>query len=78
MIDRLRQGPGEEARREMAVTDDSPPPSRWTLQTIRATFQIFRDLTLGGVLRALRRRLGIGLRSGGGPALQPRPQIRDR
>jgi transposase len=39
----------------MAVTDASPPPSRWTLRTIRATFDFFRAMTLGGVWRALQR-----------------------
>jgi transposase len=63
LIERLHQGPGEEARREMAVTETTPPPSRWTLRTIRATFARFHDQTLGGVWRALERR-GIGLRSG--------------
>jgi len=63
LIERLHQGPGEEARQEMAVTDTSPPPSRWTLRTIRATFEPFGDLTLGGVWRALQR-CGAGLRSG--------------
>ena len=47
----------------MAVTDTSPPPSRWTLRTIRASFDLFRGLTLGGVWRSLER-CGIGLRSG--------------
>jgi transposase len=61
--ERLRQGPGAEARTEMAVTDASPPPSRWTLRTIRATFDCFRNLTLGGVWRALER-CRVGLRSG--------------
>jgi hypothetical protein len=63
LIERLHPGPGAEARQEMAVTDASPPPSRWTLRTIRATFDIFRDLTLGGVWRALERSRA-GLRSG--------------
>jgi transposase len=47
----------------MAVTDSSPPPSRWTLRTIRATFDIFSHLTLSGTWRALEQRYGIGLRS---------------
>ena len=63
LLERLRQGPGEEARQEMAITETSPPPSRWTLRTIRATFEEFHDLTLGGVWRALER-CHIGLRSG--------------
>ena len=48
VLDRLRQGPGEEAR-EMAVTDTTPPPRRWTLRTICATFDIFSVMTLSGV-----------------------------
>ena len=63
LLERLRQGPGVEARQEMAVTDTSPPPSRWTLRGIRATFDLFRDLTLSGVWRALDR-CRAGLRSG--------------
>lgn len=63
ILERLRQGPGEEARQEMAATESSPPPSRWTLRGIRATFDLFKGLTLGGVWRALDRR-GVGLRSG--------------
>jgi transposase len=47
----------------MAVTDTSPPPSRWTLRTIRCTLEPFRGLTLSGVWRALRR-CRVGLRSG--------------
>jgi transposase len=47
----------------MAVTDTGPPPSRWTLRTIRCTIEAFRGLTLGGVWRGLRRH-GVGPRSG--------------
>jgi len=72
LIERLHQGPGEEARQEMAVTDTSPPPSRWTLRTIRATFEPFRDLTLGGVWRALRR-CAIRLRTGVVQQFSPDP-----
>src|SRR5262245_42514139 len=57
----------------MAVTDTSPPPSRWTLRTIRATFAIFRDLTLGGVWRSLERQ-GIALRSGAVQHYSPDPE----
>jgi transposase len=60
ILERLRQGPGEEARQEMATTAETPPPSRWTLRTIRATFDVFRDLSLSGLWRALERgRLGL-------------------
>src|SRR6516165_6761692 len=73
-LDRLRQGPGEEARREMAVTDSTPPPSRWTLRTIRATFAVFRGMTLSGVWRALEGRFGIALRSGAVQHYSPDPE----
>ena len=73
LIERLRQGPGEEARREMAITDTTPPPSRWTLQAIRATFDDLRGMTLGGVWRALERR-GIALRSGAVQHFSPDPE----
>jgi transposase len=73
LIERLRQGPGEEARQEMAVTETSPPPSRWTLRTIRATFGVFHDLTLGGVWRGLKR-CGIRLRSGVTQHYSPDPE----
>ena len=62
----------------MAVTDTTPPPSRWTLRTIRATFDIFGDMTLSGVWRipggAVRHRPAVG----GGATLQPRSRIRDQ
>jgi transposase len=74
ILERLRQGPGEEARREMAVTDTSPPPSRWTLRTIRATFDIFSDLTLSGIWRSLGQRFGLSLRSGQVQQYSPDPE----
>ena len=57
----------------MAVTDESPPPSRWTLRTIRATFDCFRDLTLSGVRRSLERQ-GVGLRSAAVQHYSPDPE----
>jgi transposase len=53
--DRLQQGPGEEARQEVAPTVDGPPPSRWTLRGIRATFDWLKDYTMSGVWRVLQR-----------------------
>ena len=58
----------------MAVTDKSPPLRRWTLRTIRATFDIFRDLTLSGVWRSLEQRFGIALRSGMVQHYSPDPE----
>jgi hypothetical protein len=54
LLARLRQGPGEEARREVAVTPTTPVPSRWTLRTIRATFPWLHRYGLSGVWRLLR------------------------
>jgi transposase len=73
LVERLRQGPGEEARREMAVTETSPPPSRWTLRTIRVTCSVFDGMTLGGVWRGLKR-CGIRLRSGVTQYYSPDPE----
>ncbi len=61
----------------MAVTDSSPPPSRWTLRTIRATFDCFRDRTLCGVWRALGR-CGLGLRSGVVQHYSPDPEYTNK
>ncbi len=55
MTERLRQSPGEEARQAMAVTGEEPPPSRWTLRSIRATFPWLQDYSLSGVWRTLQR-----------------------
>ena len=58
----------------MAATAATPPPSRWTLRTIRATFDIFGSMTLSGVWRALGRRFGIALRSGAVQHYSPDPE----
>jgi hypothetical protein len=58
----------------MAVTDTTPPPSRWTLRTIRATFDLFGDMTLSGVWRALEGRFGLALRSGAVQHYSPDPE----
>ncbi len=55
MIERLRQGPGQEARQEVSVTETGPPPSRWTLRTIRVTFPWLQGYSLSGVWRVLDR-----------------------
>jgi transposase len=58
----------------MAVTDSSPPPSRWTLRTIGATFDIFCGMTLSGIWRSLEQRFGISLRSGVVQHYSPDPE----
>ena len=39
LLETLRAGPGEAARREVAVGVSGPAPSRWTLRTIRASVE---------------------------------------
>ncbi len=55
LVERLQHAPGEQARQELAPTADGPPPSRWTLRGVRATFPWLKDYTLSGVWRLLRR-----------------------
>jgi transposase len=78
VLERLRQGPGEEARQEVAVMADAPPPSRWTLATIRATFEAIRDYTLSGVWRWLRKRVGAKLRSARVQQYSPDPEYQGK
>jgi hypothetical protein len=59
---RLQHAPGEEARQELASTEDGPAPSRWTLRGVRATFPWLKDYSLSGVWRLLRRH-GLRIRS---------------
>lgn len=75
VLDRLRQGPGREAQQAVAATPDGPPPSRWRLRAIQATFPWWEDLTVSGVWRALQR-LGLGLRSAQVQQYSPDPDYR--
>jgi hypothetical protein len=54
-------------------TPPGPPPSRWTLRTIRASVDWLHDYTLGGVWRVLER-YGIRLRSGRVQQFSPDPE----
>jgi transposase len=71
--ERLRQGPGEEARDEAAAQPDGPAPSRWTLSTIRVPFDWLTDYTLSGIWRLLDRS-GLRLRSARVPQYSPDPE----
>ena len=51
----MRHAPGDEARQAVAATPDGPPPARWTLKAVRATFPWLRDYDLSGVWRLLQR-----------------------
>lgn len=55
LAERLAHAPGEEARQELAPTAEGPPPSRWTLRAIRATFPWLQERSLSGVWRVLQR-----------------------
>jgi hypothetical protein len=78
VLELLRQGPGEEARQELAPTPDGPPPSRWTLRTIRATIKTIQTYTLSGVWRWLRQRVGVKLRSGHVQHFSPDPKYKTK
>lgn len=53
--EQLRQAPGEAARQAMAATTNGPPPSRWTLRSVRASFTWLKNDSLSGVWRVLQR-----------------------
>ncbi len=71
--ERLHQGPAEPARLLSAPTPQGPPPSRWTLQTIRATFDWLQGYTLSGVWRMLDH-FGLRLRSPRVQQFSPDPE----
>ena len=49
LLERLRQGPGEAARRGVMPSDRGTLPSRWILRSIRASFPRLVDYTLSGL-----------------------------
>jgi hypothetical protein len=55
LIERLQQGPGDAAQKEVMMTPEAPAPSRWTLRTIRVSYDWLKDYTLSGVWYLLRR-----------------------
>src|SRR6516162_1030510 len=71
--ERLHRGPGEEARQQAAATPDGPPPSRWTLDTIRVSFDWLASYSRSGVWRLLDR-LGLRLRSARVQQFSPDPE----
>jgi hypothetical protein len=76
VVKRLQQGPGQEAQEETAVTVDGPPTSRWTLMTIRASFESIREYTLSGVWRWLHQRVGVNLSSATVQQYSPDPKYK--
>lgn len=75
--DRLRQGPGRQTPQERDPTPSGPPPSRWTLRSIRATFADLRDYSLSGVWRLLQR-CDLKLRSAKVQQYSPDPDYRTK
>jgi DDE superfamily endonuclease len=73
MEERLHQGPGPQAQQQAAPHADGPPPSRWTLETIRVSFDWLANYTLSGVWRALQR-LDLRLRSAVVQQYSPDPE----
>jgi hypothetical protein len=69
---RLRQAPGAEAQHAVAPTATGPPPSRWSLKAVRATFPWLQGASLSGVWRLLQR-CDLRLRSARGQQFSPDP-----
>ena len=77
LLETLRAGPGEAARREVAVTETGPAPSRWTLRTIRASVDWLLDYTLSGVWRMLQS-CGLGLHTACARLFSPDPEYQSK
>lgn len=76
LLDRLRRGPGEAARREMGLPE-GVLPNRWRLRSIRATFDWLSDYTLSGLWRLLGR-MGLKLRAGRPQQYSPDPEYAEK
>jgi len=75
LLETLRAGPGEAARREMAVGVSGPAPSRWTLRTIRASVEWLTEYTVSGVWRVWQT-CGLALHSSCARLFSPDPDSR--
>jgi transposase len=72
LLETLRAGPGEAARREVAVAESGPAPSRWTLRTIRVSVEWLTEYTVSGVWRVLQA-YGLGLHASCARLFSPDP-----
>jgi transposase len=72
LLETLRAGPGEAARREVAVGASGPAPSRWTLRTIQASVDWLMAYTVSGVWRVLQN-CGLELHSSCARLFSPDP-----
>jgi len=73
LAERLRQGPNPQATPAAAPGTEEPAPNRWTLATIRSTFDWLADYSLSGVWRLLER-LDLRLRSARVQQFSPDPE----
>jgi transposase len=71
--ERLRQGPAAQAQHQATPPPQEPPPNRWTLDSIQATFSWLADYSSSGVWRLLDR-LGLRLRSARVQQFSPDPE----
>lgn len=73
LLERLRHAPGVEAQQEVGATPAAPPPSRWTLRTIRVSVPALQTYTLSGVWRVVQR-CKVRLRTAQGRNFSPDPE----
>jgi transposase len=73
----LHAGPGDAARREVAVGASGPAPSRWTLRTLRASVDWLTEYTMSGVWRVLQT-CGLGLHTACVRLFSPDPDYRSK
>jgi len=73
----LHAGPGEAARREVAIGAKGLAPSRWTLRTIRASVDWLTEDTVSGVWRVLHA-CGLGMHAACARLFSPDPDYRPK
>lgn len=77
LLEILHAGPGEAARREVAVSKSGPAPSRWTLRTIRASGDWLTEYTVSGGWRGLQS-WGLGLHTSCARLFSPDPDYKQK
>src|SRR5215471_4628776 len=75
VLETLRAGPGEAARREVMVGKSGPVPSRWTLRTLRVSVEWLGGYSLSGVWRMLQA-CGLGWQAACARLFSPDPDYR--
>jgi transposase len=77
LLETLRAGPGEAARREVAVGKSGPAPSRWTLRTLRVSVEWLTGYTVSGVWRVLQA-CGLGVHASCARLFSPDPDYHSK